>query len=272
MPLRVLLVLALLPASLAPLAAAQARGPQPTLVLSILAGYHGGHGLWEIPKQPYAVLGGSGMTDTLRLQRSIGSSLALGVAGTYFARPALGLVGELLYVSLPMENACDSLYINDTGPGSDPEINDQICGDVDRSLSSNSAFIVSAGVVLRGAPRGAISPYARGTVGWASYSTSTIEMSGAFVQGGTLYSRQVLGDPDPDRSSLAFRVGAGLTASLGPGYQFRLELADDIVSLTRVTGTANGLGIAPTAAKYYHHLLLTMGLDVVLERRRGRRY
>jgi hypothetical protein len=39
-----------------------------------------------------------------------------------------------------------------------------------------------------------------------------------------------------------------------------------------VTGPANDLAIAPTASKYYHHFALVMGLDIVLERKRGRRY
>ena len=246
---------------------AQARGQQPTLVLSIVAGVESGNDLWEIPKQAYAVLGASGTNDTLRLVRQVSPSFAAGMSGTYFPKPALGLQGELLYVSIPMENTCAMVYNTPSD-----SINDQICNNLTGTVSPNSAFIISGGVILRGAPRGAISPYLRGSVSWVSYSGSSIEMSGIFVSGGQLFSRQVIGDADPKKSSLGMRLGGGLTASLGPGYQFRLEVADNIFSMARVTGPANGLGVAPEEVKYYHHLLLTMGFDVILERKRGRRY
>ena len=72
-----------------------------------------------------------------------------------------------------------------------------------------------------------------------------------------------------------FGLAAGFTQPLGKdgGYQVRLEMRDVISSFERVTGQADPTTlIAPTEIKYYHHLALTLGLDVVLERQRGRRY
>jgi hypothetical protein len=51
-----------------------------------------------------------------------------------------------------------------------------------------------------------------------------------------------------------------------------MELQDALVPLERLIGPANDFGQAPHESKVYHHIALTIGLDVVLEHKRGRRY
>jgi hypothetical protein len=84
-----------------------------------------------------------------------------------------------------------------------------------------------------------------------------------------------INDPSPRSSGPMFGLAAGFTQPLGKngGYAFRLELRDAISSFERVTGPADPVTLlAPTEIKSYHHLSLTLGLDIVLEKARGRRY
>lgn len=248
-------------------------GSQSNLVLTILGGAVTGHELWAIDKQAICVIpsgGGpcTGNYDTLRLSRSIGSSLTLGVAGTYFPSPHVGVHAEVSYLGLPSDASCTGLFYN---PDSENK-NQQLCDDIQSQGGGGGAISLFAGLVLRAATRGTVSPYLRGSVGIVNQARSTTEVVGAFADATGFHERLIIADPKQGRTSVMLGAGAGFTSPLGAGYQFRIEVRDAIVSLERLTGPANALGVAPTATGYYHHLALTLGIDVVLERKRGRRY
>ena len=248
--------------------AAAQTGVQPNLVLTIFGGAVTGHELWAVGKQPLSVLGTSNY-DTLELSRSITSSIVVGAAATYFVSPHVGLHLEMSYLGLPIESGCIGLYYNADAENK----NQQVCDGIQAQPSDGGAITIFGGVTLRAAPRRSFSPYVRGNVGIVNQSRSTIDMAGAFADGsGAVFVRQVIADPKPRRTSVLLGAAAGFTTPLGPGYQFRLEARDLIVSLDRLIGPANALGIGPVAARSYHHIALTLGLDVVLERKRGRRY
>ena len=248
-------------------------GSQSNLVLTILGGAVTGHDLWTIDKQPVCVIpsGGGACTsnyDTLRLARSIGSSLMLGVTATYFPSPHVGVQAELSYLGLPTDASCSaSAYATDT-----ENKNEQLCDDIQSQAGGGGAISVFASVVLRAAPRRSVSPYLRGSVGFVNQARSTTEVVGAFTDGTGFHERLIIADPKQGRTSVMVGVGAGFTSPLSAGYQFRVEVRDAIVSLERLTGPANALGVAPTATRSYHHIALALGIDVVLERKRGRRY
>ena len=245
---------------------------QPNLVLTIVGGVVTGHALWVIDKQPFCLLTSSGACsgnyDTLRLSRSIGSSLALGAAATYFPWPHVGLHAEISYLGLPIDDGCVGLFYY---PDPDNK-HKQICDNLSGQAGAGGAISVFAGVTLRAATRRAFSPYVRGSVGMVNLSRSTVEVVGDYVDGAGAQARQVIRDQTPRHLAPMFGAAAGFTSPLGPGYQFRLEVRDVVTSLERVTGPADGLTIAPVSARYYHHVALILGLDVVLERKRGRRY
>jgi hypothetical protein len=72
-------------------------------------------------------------------------------------------------------------------------------------------------------------------------------------------------------------LGLGFTAAVAKGYQIRWEVRDNIVGIQRVTGTLPQSGLVsptvPPHGRVFKHLFsMTLGFDVVLERRRGRRY
>jgi len=251
-------------------------GSEANLVLTIFGGTVTGHSFWRVGKQPLAVLGTSPPKfDTLDLSRTVTSSLVLGAAATYFVSPHLGLHLEVSYLGLPIETTCTAVYLHPDSSGGFQDLrrNGQVCDDINAQPANGGAVTVFGGVTLRAAPRRALSPYVRGNIGLVTLGHSTIEMAGAFADGsGNVFVRQVLADPKARRTSLMYGAAAGFTSPLGTGYQFRLEVRDVITSLDRLVGPANALGIGPVAAKTYHHIALTLGFDVVLEQKRGRRY
>ena len=265
-------LLGLLALASAPLAsAAGQRGSQPTLVLTIMGGTVTGHSLWRVDKQPLCVGAASctGQYDTLNIGRSIGSSLVLGAAGTYFLTPNVGVHLEISYLGLPVDSDCTALFLN-------PDVenkNEQICNDIQAQAASGGAIAIFGGLTFRAASRRAFSPYVRANIGIVNQSQSTIEVVGGYQDGsGAFFDRQVVVDNDPHRNTLLIGGAAGFTSPIGSGYQFRLEIRDIVTSLNRLTGPANALGVGPTATRSYHHIALTLGFDVVLEKSRGRRY
>jgi len=251
-----------------PRPAAAQEEPQANLVLTILGGTVTGHGLWLVPKQPFTVLNTT-TYDTLELSRSIGSSLVLGAAGTYFLSPHMGVHAEMSYVGLPIDSHCRGLLYN---PDSENK-NQQLCDNIDAQAAEGGAIAIFGGVTLRAASRRAFSPYLQGSLGLVNLAHSTLEMGGAYATGGgTTSIRQVIADVTPRRTFVMFGVGIGVTTPLSPGYQLRMEVRDVVTSFERLVGPVNGLGVGPTATRSYHHVALTLGLGVVLEKKRGRRY
>jgi hypothetical protein len=253
---------------LAPAAAAQRSG-QPTLVLTVGAGVHTGRGLWTIPRQPLSLLNSDPpVYDTLRLVRTISTGLVAVFSASYFHSSHIGLHGGFSYVIMGMENSCDPVapYTTDF-----EQKNQQTCENLDGSVSPNSVFLLGAGVTLRATPASGTSPYLRAGVGLAVHSAGTVGMAGAFVSGGRQFTRQIIAEQD-GAASPAAHVAVGIAQPVGAGYQLRLEVRDDYFALRQVTAAANALGAVTTGKRWGHDLTFTIGLDIVLERRRPRRY
>jgi hypothetical protein len=255
----------------APAGAAQ-TGSQPSLVLTIFAGAATGNSLWNIPSQPFCVLAGtscSALIDTLRLTRDVTSSLLAGAGATYFQSPHLGFTLEVFYLGVPLDDTCTGVFYN-----TDAERrNEQLCDNISGSSLSSSSIAFFGGVVLRAAPTRAISPYVRAGAGLLSYSTGTVEMSGIYVvSNNTIESRAVIVEEKPKKGAFTAQAAAGFTFRLSPAYQFRFELRDVLSPMEHVTGPANNLGRVSTVTRVHHRVALTLGLDIILEKKRGRRY
>jgi hypothetical protein len=250
-----------------------ARSQQQTeanLVLTILGGTITGHSLWTVDKQLIAcdAITCAGQTDTLRISRTITSSMVLGVAATYFPSPHLGFHANVSYVGLPVDSECSGFF------NSDPEQkNEQICDNIAAQSANGGAIAMLVGGTVRAASRRTISPYVRGNIGLVNQSRSTVAVAGAYIDAaGRVFERQVIVHQNQHRLTVMFGAALGLTTPLGSGYQLRLETSDLVTSLDRLVGPANALGVGPTASRTYHHFSLTLGFDVVLEKKRGRRY
>jgi hypothetical protein len=128
-------------------------------------------------------------------------------------------------------------------------------------------------VVLRAAGGKSISPFIRGSMGIVGYSSGTVTMSGVFVENQSIRTRSVLIDAKPKTLRLGAQAAVGITARLSPSYQFRFELRDVIAPMQEVADSAplNTLR-PPKRTVLLHRFALILGLDVVLEKSRGRRY
>ena len=267
--------LAALAAALLTAPAAAQEGPQPRLILGIGGGVHTGHGLWEIANQPLAIAdpypAGTLAYDSLRLVRTTSPGLVITFSGTYFPSSYVGLYGDVTFLDMGMENSCSPVAPYNLAVDT-AHANMQVCENLHGSVSGNSTLVVALGVALRSAPRGLFSPYVRAGLGYAIHSSSTTALSGGYVSNGQQLSRQIVADEDPKGGSPAILLAAGLTQSIGSGYQLRLEVRDDFFALERITGPANSLGQAPTDTGWYHHFSLVIGLDIIFDRKRARRY
>jgi hypothetical protein len=265
-----LALLTTLPGSMLP---AQER-PESRLVLSLFGGVSGGSPLWEVNRQPLLVLGTelAPRYDTLRLSRRLNAGVVLGLTGTVFRSARVGISGEMLFMGLTTDDGCSLAY---EAPGADSSRrNSQLCGDVSARSATPTTVAFSLGAVLRPIPRAAVSPYARFQAGLGLRSGSVTEMVGSFTEGSTRQTRLVINDRSNGRIVPALALAGGLMTPLGPGYQVRLELRDQVLFMRRVSGPADSFNqaLAPTEPFVIHSLTLTAGLDIVLEQKRGRRY
>ncbi|HXV90711.1 MAG TPA: hypothetical protein VD707_05035 [Gemmatimonadales bacterium] len=240
--------LAALAAALLTAPAAAQEASQPRLILSIGAGAHTGHGLWSVTGPP--VVG----VDSLRMSRSIGSGLMATFSATYFPGGHVGFYGDITFLDMEMDNNCTPA---------------PYCGELDGSTSGNSSLLFGGGITLRAAPGGSQSPYARLGVGYARHAHGTVGVDAIFPGSPPV---QLIADESPMGGSPALLLAAGLSQSIGTGYQLRLEVRDDFFALERVTSAPNALGQVTTDTGWYHHLSLTIGFDIVFDRTRARRY
>jgi hypothetical protein len=265
-------VLACVAAGPASVLAAQSPD-QPSVVLSIFAGVQTGSALWSVGRQPLCVLDPQNQCtanyDTLQLSRRTGSTLTAGVAGLYFPRPHVGLHAQLAYQGFPLDDGCTGLHFGATDPD---QRNEQICTSINRSGIPGGSMSALVGVVLRAGIH-AVSPYLRIGGGVVTRPQSSLDMVGEFSTGtNSVGRRTVIFDESPHRTWVGLYLAAGLTAPLSPGYQIRLELHDLVSSVERPTGPADDAASVETSSRTIHSFALTVGLDIVLERKRGRRY
>lgn len=260
---------------LAGVSTAVAQSPSSSqLVLTILGGAVTGHSLWAIPIQPLAIIDDqtgqpTGVEDTLRLGREVTSSIVVGASATYFVSPYLGIHAEISYLGLPFDDSCSGVFHQDS-----LQKNQRACNDVQSRSGAGGAVSLFAGATLRATPFRALTPYLRASIGIVGQPHSSVEVTGNYFTTLGPQPVSIVDDPSPRHASLMFGLAVGLTTpvSKNGGYQFRLEARDIITSFERVTGQANALLVAPTATRSYHHLSLTLALDIVLEKKRGRRY
>ena len=250
-----------------PPAAAQATRDQARLVFTIFASYNGGGDLWSVAEQPVRFPNfDPSEVDSVAVGRKVSSGLGLGVSATYFPSPVIGYVGEVSLLGLGYEDDCAivSPPTNVTGQF--------VCDDIDGADRGASMVLLSVGVVARAMSQGIVSPYVRAGLGLAVGSQSSLRMYGQTDETqGEIFL--VYEDESSTRVTPAFILGGGLTAQISPGVQLRLEGRDNYTGFAVVTGptVADGL-VPPSSTEYKHVWTVSLGVDIVLERKRGRRY
>lgn len=259
---------------------------EPRLVLTMFAGYRVGRPLWTLSNQPFAVLvpstltpdssvvAGPGLYDTLDLQRELVPSFIVGASGTYFPGPHLGFQGEIAFLSMGTESRC---VIRQHQPAYPGDIDPQLCASLNGQTVAMSAVSLSFGVVGRLTPGHGVYPYARANAGVITRTHGTIEMIGIYESSNGLAPALVIADPSPVKTALHFTAGAGVAVSMGTGYQLWLEGRDVMAQLEVVTGLADPSGatgalLPPHGSSLIHNFIFAIGLDVVFEKQRRRRY
>lgn len=251
------LLLALLPGGVA----AQARGDQARLVFTISGAYINGKGLWTVPNQQLTV---DGLQDNLVLNRNIQSTFGASLGATYYAGQTLGLTTEAFLVGLGYDDSCRL-----TTTGGSARIA-QVCADIDDQEKSAAAVALSVGGIARVASREFISPFVRASVGLLLMNQSSVLTQGENASRALL---TIYEDDKRTRIRPAIGLGAGASMMLSRGYHLRWEVRDNIVGIERVSGPVAAVGeIPPHETDYKHLFSVFIGLDVVLERARGRRY
>jgi hypothetical protein len=249
-------------------ASAQRTRDRTRLVFTISGAYIGGVGLWSIGDQPITdrSAGPTGLTDHFILSRSTKTTFGGAFAGSYFKGKHLGITFEGLLLGLGYEDSC---RLREPVQSS---LNDLRCRALDFQDHSAAAVAVTGGVIYRIAPEEFISPFARVSIGALVNNQSPILM--VSEPGSPNGDLTVYDDPHKGtRLRPAVAIGVGTTIAAGKAYQLRWEVRDNILGIQRVTGASAEAGeIPPHNTAYKHHFSLLVGLDVVLERRPGRRY
>ena len=262
MPTRLLLLPALVLLT-APLAAQQAD--QSRVVITVGAGYVGGGELWTVTGQPLRV--GGGFTDTLDLSRQLTSGLGVMFSGTYFPGDHFGFSGEALLLGLGSEDNCTVGFTTGSVETS------EVCSSINHNSRGSTAVALSGGVVYRVASHDQISPYARLNLGFTVTQQSAIKMTGQHNTVDGPSDVPIYTDASPDRLHPYVGLALGVTAVAGKGYQLRLEVRDNYLRLPVPDGPTIHEALEPnTVTRGKHIFSLMLGFDVVLERKRGKRY
>ena len=250
---------------------------QPQMFLSIFAGAAGGTRLWTVDRQQLLVLNTQGFLnpvyDTVRLSRRIAPGFAAGINAAYFPSPYLGYVGEIALLGLGLEDNC-TLVAEDTLFDAQ-RTNRQLCDNINGRAGAASTVAFYGGIIARANPRGAVVPYARLQAGITSRQSAATGLSGNFIdQTGQTLTRTVYRDDSGHGTNPSVAAALGMMVPVSAGYQFRLELRDHLLREQQITGPASvsSAGVPPTQGRWLHNWALLVHFDIVLEKRRGRRY
>lgn len=248
---------------------------EPNLVFTIAGGLTGSRSLWEVPVQRLPVAPAA--EDSFALARRLRPGIVAAVSATYYSSPGFGYTMEVGYFGLQTEARCRPL-----GPyAPDPDMaSQQACDRIQGRHEPSSVVGLQAGAVYRINPAGAFSPYVRalagvGIVGNSFVQTEAVVTSSACNPGPNCLLA-LLSEEKRREFSWLGSLALGFVAAASPTYKFRLEVRDLMATLPHVDGpaitTAGTLPFAPVSSRLTHNFVLTAGLDIVLERRRGRRY
>jgi hypothetical protein len=250
---------------------AQKTEDEARLVFTMGLTWTGGTDLWTVQDQPILVPG-TGF-DLIDLDRNISGGIGILFSGMYFPKPALGFVGEVFFTGIGTQDGCSIATVTPN-----PRTV-ELCNSIDGSSKSSSAVLVSLGPVLRAGADQPISPYVRGQIGLLFSNISPVATEGTIVvtdsaSGGSESLQFVVyDDPSNTRVTLGFVLGAGLTTALGKGWQLRAEVRDNLVQIATVAGPTNPGSADPVIVNQWKNLWsIVVGADIVLEKKRGRRY
>lgn len=243
--------------------AAQRTNDEARLVVGVNVGYIGGGSLWGTT-QP--IPANNAQTDQFALSRSLRGNITMNGHLIYFPSPTLGISGELVYLGLGTTSQCRLL--TDTGD----VFNRLACGALVGKEGSASAIGLLAGGVWRPVPRGDVQIFLKAQGGLALVPRSTTSMTSFFGLDDE-FALPIYTEDGSKTAAPIGTVGFGLATAPNRGYQFSVEFRATAVQLQVIEGPAPRGNLNPGIGSAWQVLpSITLGFDIVLEKRRGRRY
>ena len=247
--------------------AGQATTDQARLVFGVGIGQRSGGGsLWFVGRQPFLT---QGAADTMAVGRHFRPNLALLFSGTYFPGDHFGMTAEVQLLGLGTTDTCG---IVTTGGSAATAL---FCNALDGSNRSSGATAISVGAIYRVGSHQPIHVYGRANVGVVLAPSSFIRTTADYLAPGDITPTEVVLYRDDKGTSVrpTLTLGGGVVTVIGRSYQLRFELRDNWVGIPAITGATGGQGFVPQSSITNRHFLsFLLSFDVVLERKRGRRY
>jgi hypothetical protein len=235
------------------------------LTVGVAMGYIKGTDLWTINQQPIIDLDQT--TDLLNLHRRLTSNLSLSAQMAYYRSAHFGFTAEFTYIGLGTEDNCDLAAGGGGIPGG------PACTALKGVNRPASAVAVMGGMLWRPASRTAYQPYVRGLLGAAVVPRSTLEVASVFGAQDENRLEIYAAETNSHMIRPSVTVGLGIATASSAGYQLSVEVRESWIVIPIVTGTTTYQGLVPPSAnrlKTFPSVLV--GLNIVLEQRRGRRY
>lgn len=257
--LRLVLLLALP----CPPLAAQRTNDEARLVVGVTGGYITGTDLWNVV-QPIPT--STSRPDEFRLARGLRGNITVGGHLTYFPRPHWGVTGEVVYLGLGTRDNCALVAPSTDG------FNRLACASLENKERAASAVAVLGGGVWRPVPRGDLQLYLKAAAGLALVPRSTTTVTAFFGEEGEFALPVYLEDGSKEVAPIG--VGAvGFATAPNRGYQFSVEFRATATRIQVVEGPSPvGVLTPPIGARWLVLPTITAGFEIVLEKRRGRRY
>ncbi len=246
--------------------------PEPRLIFSIFGGVSKSPDLYEIPQQPLLLVFAPEY-DTLALHRQTTTAPMVGLNATVYGPSGFGFTAEAVYIGVRIDDDCRMQHENEDLQ----RRNYQLCNDIARRGGTVSNVGFTVGGAYRFAARSAVSPFVRLQAGITIKSASLVDMAGAYTEltpnnQTVAHTRIVIADENNVSAHPLLAGAVGVSFALSPGYHIRAEVRDHIMRFQRPTGPAGDQGQVAIEGFWGHTPALVFGFDIVLERKRGRRY
>ena len=244
--------------------AAQRTADRPILIFTISGAYLDDVGLWSVADQPVIDPATGTRTDHFAITRNVKRTIGAGFSGTYYKGAHLGITGEAFLLGLGYDDTCRLVA------PAQASLNVDRCNSIDERDRSAAAVALTTGLIYRVTADEFISPFARVTAGMLVNNQSPLRLFGRDSNGDELliYDDENTGT----RLRPALVLGIGATVAAGRAYQIRWEVRDNVVGIQRITSAVVQGQEPPNETVYKHIFSINIGLDVILERRPGRRY